>query len=162
MAPIPFHFRPAIYRRLLFELPVSDLVTLEETVYRGPPSNKYGPTTTSMLDEWRKSFPNHQGAQDLLAFRPRIPVEFSVWKKELRNKIIAHADMEIAIESMDMNNWPINFRQFMEFVEDFSNSIVAAAGHDIATGALFILPTTLENVLGLARDDDPLLWNDLR
>ena len=161
IAPVPFHFRPAIYRRLLYELLVSDLVALEETVYHGPPSNRYGPTTTSMLDEWQQSFPNHQGVQDLLAFRSRIPAEFSGWKKDLRNKIIAHVDSGIAVESMDMNNWPIDLRQFMDFVEDFSNAIFAAARHDIATRALFIPPAPLRNVLGLARDDDPLLWNDL-
>ena len=159
--PIPFNFRPAIYRRLLYELLVSDLVALKEAIYVGPPSNKYGATTTSMLDEWRQNFPNHQGVQELQDFHAQIPVEFSGWKEDLRNKVIAHVDMGIPIESMEMNNWPINLRQFMDFVECFSNAIFAAARHDIATSALFVPPTPLNNVLGLARNDDPLFWNDL-
>ena len=159
--PIPFHFRPPIYRRLLYELLVSDLVALEEAVYRGPPSNRYGPTTTAMVDEWQQSFQGHRGVDELHIFRAQIPVEFSSWKEDLRNKIIAHVDGGIPVESMEMNNWPINLRQFMDFVEDFSNAIFAAAKHDIATRAVFIPPTPLRNVLGLARNDDPLLWNDL-
>ena len=160
-APIPLHFRPAIYRRLLYELLVSDLVALEEAVYHGPPSNRYGPTTTSILDEWRQSFQNHQGIQELQNFRAQIPVEISSWKEDLRNKIIAHVDMGISIESMEMINWPINFRQFMDFVECFTNAIYAASQHHITTKAIFIPPTPLRNVLGLAQNDDPLLWNDL-
>ncbi len=159
-APMPFNFRPAIYRRLLYELLVSDLVTLEEAVYHGPPSNRYGPTTTSILDEWRQSFPNHQGIQELQNFRAQISVEFSGWKEDLRNKIIAHVDMGITIESMEMKNWPIDLRQFMDFVKCFSNTIYAAARHHIATKAIIIPPKPLNNVLGLARNDDPLLWND--
>ena len=160
LAPIPFHFRPPIYRRLLYELLVSDLVALEEAVYHGPPANKYGPTTTSMLDEWQQSFPNHQGVQDLRSFRVQIPAEFSNWKEDLRNKTIAHVDPGISVESMEMINWPIDLRQFMDFMDAFCNAISEAAGHDMETGVLFIPPTTLRNVLGLARDDDPLLWND--
>lgn len=159
--PVPFHFRPAVYRRLLYELLVSDLVALEETVYHGPPSNRYGPTTTSMLDEWTQGFQNHQGINELHGFRGQIPVEFSTWKQDLRNKIIAHVDGGISIESMEMHNWPIDFRDFVDFVESFRIAILDAARHNIATRALFIPPTPLENVLGLARNDDPLLWDDL-
>ena len=159
--PIPFHFRPPIYRRLLCELLVSDLVALEETVYHGPPSNRYGPTTTSMLDEWRKGFQNHQGVDELLNYRALFQVEFLTWKEDVRNKIIAHVDGRIPIECMEMNNWPINLRQFVDFVESFRIAIFDASRHDIATKVLFIPPTPMNNVLGLARNDDPLLWNDL-
>ena len=159
--PIPFHFRPPIYRRLLYELLVSDLVALEETVYHGPPSNRYGPTTTSMLDEWRQGFQNHQGVDELLNYRALFPVEFLTWKEDVRNKIIAHVDGGIPIECMEMNNWPINLRQFVDFVESFRIAIFDASRHDIATRALFIPPTPMNNVLGLARNDDPLLWDDL-
>lgn len=159
--PIPFNFRPSTYRRLLYELLVSDLIALEETVYHGPPSNRYGPTTTSMLDEWAQGFQNHQGIDELNDFRRQIPVEFSAWKQDLRNKVIAHVDGRISIESMEMNNWPINLRDFTDFVESFKSAILYAARHNIATRALFIPPTPLKNVLGLARNDDPLLWDDL-
>lgn len=159
--PMTFHFRPAIYRRLLYELLVSDLVALEETVYHGPPSNRYGPSTASMLDQWRQTYENHQGVDELDDFRAQVPVEFSDWKKDVRNKVIAHVDTGIPIGSMEMNNWPINLRQFVDFVENFSNAIYIASWHNIATRALFIRPTPLRNVLGLARNDDPLLWDDL-
>ena len=159
--PIPFNFRPEIYRRLLYELLVSDLVALEEIVYSGPPSNRYGPTTSSMLDEWRQGFPHHQGIQELEDFRARIPAEFSAWKAGVRNKIVAHVDMGVSIEDMELKNWPMRLRDLIDFIGSFSNAIYSAARHDMATKALFVPPTPLRNILGLARNEDPLLWNDI-
>ena len=161
IAPMPFHFRPEIYRRLLYELLVSDLVALEEIVYHGPPANRYGPTRTSMLDEWAHGFQDHQGVDELHDFRAQIPVEFSTWKQDIRNKVIAHVDREISIEGMEVNNWPMNLGQFVDFINCFRCAILDASRHDRATSALFTPPTPLQGVLGLARDDGPLLWNDL-
>ena len=156
-----FQFLPAIYRRLLYELLVSDLIALEEAVYHGPLLNRYGPTTTSMLDEWQQKFQFHQGIQVLQNFRSQIPDAFTGWKENIRNTIIAHVDIDISIESMEIENWPIDLNQLKNFVADFSNAIHEASRHDIRTRFLFIPPVPLTNVLGLAKDVDPMLWNDL-
>lgn len=160
-APIPWNVRPAVYRRLLYELRLLDLVALEEAIYTGPSSNKYGPTATSMLEAWRTLSKPHPGIALLEAHRVRFPPEFEIWKG-VRNKVVAHVDMDVPGSDLDMAHWPLKLSDLDAFSRELPVRVAQAMWQDAPTRYMALPPTPLEGVLGMAGNRDHLLWDDTR
>ena len=159
-APIQFNFRPEIYRRLIYELILADFIALEELVYTGPPLNNYGPTTTSLLQEWGTLSGSHPGLNIIQNFRGNFSSDFLVWKQEVRNKMISHVDQNIPVSTMELDQWPIRLNDLESLIDEFYQCLHEASKHHVTTRFLFVPPTGVKDALALAHDDSLLTWDD--
>ncbi len=118
-----------IYERLLIEMSVNDLFSLEEAIFSGNTQS----ATPALVDVWAQSSPVHEGAALLAALRAQIPATVSRWRNSVRNKITAHMDPDIPAVDLETSRWPMQVHNLNTEVNRLCNILGAAARKDPRT-----------------------------
>jgi len=144
------------YRRLLAELLVADLCSLEELLYSGN-SNDYGISLPPLSDVWRSD--KHGGAPDLLGARAHLPRNMAAIRSVVRNKIACHVDPSTPAADLELSRWPVDVQDLMEDIPVFLEKVYMASRKDPRTMPFFSPPQRLRNAAQIAPMKDLMSWN---
>jgi hypothetical protein len=143
----------SIYERLLIELSIVDFFALEEAIYTG---NVRG-GTPSLVHEWTSATPPHPGAAYLTQHRGTLSAMITGWRDNVRNKICAHMDPDIAAADLDVDRWPMNIPDFNGEVERLCQLLGAAARLDART-LVFLAPALTVGRAGVPQRHNIPRW----
>lgn len=144
------------YRRLLAELLVADLCSLEEILYTGK-RNNYGVSMPPLSNVWKDG--NHAGTSDLLAARAYLPANMATIRSHLRNQIACHVDSSILAVDLELSRWPVDLRRLESEVLVFLRHLYLASRKDIRTSVFYSPSRPLKNVDQLAYKREMMSWN---
>ncbi len=143
------------YERLLIELSIVDFFALEEAIYSG---NVRG-GTPSLIHEWASATPPHAGAAYLTQFRGSLSALITGWRDNVRNKICAHMDPDIAAADLEVDRWPMNVPDFNAEVERLCRLLGAGARLDPRT-RIFLAPALTVGNPGVPQPGGIPRWSE--